>query len=694
MEECWIDYEQALKQVKKKQEEETKCSIQNRGFIDNYLYWYYYFEDLINKGYKLNYNNKDFNNFQKNTQLVKKDFTLKNIIIERIINTWKTNFKSSGEYSYSNIDHNHECKNDCTMNSNINNIDFIDSSYFKNRINNNDNNIIPQIKTSSIEVISNTFSIFVCKKNISKVHICNKSDCKYILRDKHGMEICILSGYVLGSVLHNEGFKKTQVSKDSYYDFNNEDKNDYDHYYDNEEYSPEEEEINNEFYDDAINHNNNNADTSINKILNLTNNNNNSQEDDNMFYYESIDNQNNIITNNSSNDLIITDSNEKVSILEICDIPIETKIDTATVNYNLLSSYFNNDDNNNINTDSDNDPIYNHKYFEETPVNIEITNHNKQSSLINKCKTIISDLLFNRNVRNVIDKQKVTEATARTKLIIKNYYSDCFNNNITPSSIEVDNIICNILNKNRLVQIPYDDNKICYYCSIIVCLWKLIYGSFHHHHHQNKKNKKMNNKYHFKHFIVGLLYMMKKDINVSVKSKNNNDDHKSKINNIIGGNTSSSSQESNGNNSDIELLTESLEDTRSILLKNPKITIVNDPINSDTSYNMIVLSDSEEEKDENLTTRSNRYFNMELKQEEKITLFQKDDFVRKNLPKTSDLKKICYSLNPKKTYQKSDVSKGRKWIEKSLSMIKNKNQINKYKEEIKNIMNNSRNIII
>jgi hypothetical protein len=609
--------------------------------INKYLKLYYKYELMLNNNFLFDRNDEDYIYFQTKTKDIKNNKSLYDDITKRIIDKWREDNKNN---IYLDYNHYHECKSDCMNKNNDSNIMNDDQIIHSKKIyNSNNNNKIQRFNTqntSNIINISNTFPIFICKRNAYFIHVCNQSDCKYILRDRNGIEVCIMSGYAIGSVVHNEhAFKKTQVSKDDYNtNIDNENDNDY--------YSQDENDTTNfgnvEYHEDGIinlehTYNNNNRNNRPNKRIKLRN--------DSLLL---INNNNQYHNNNNNN----------ISIDKINDIPIIHKEYTKS-------------DTNNENSNNDDDI---------DSKNIDLSKKNRKMRLLNNLyqkeiiffantKSIIYDLLFNKHKRKQIDEQHLVECTKLTLQKVKQIYIKSIRNGKIPLSTVCDNIINNnILVATRLMTLSYDDFTVCFYANIIATIWKLIYCS-QIDSEETKEYIKIN-KFHFKQFVVGILYMMKYDIIVSYYNKDINNNS----------NISNNTNDTNilRNSTDKNVSTKVIYDS-----KNTNINMIVFDDNNHNHNNIEYNNDSNSDVSQNSNNDNN---NNSIINKEDILLFSKDDFLNENLPNESDLQKINYSIKGDKTYEKSDVSKGAKWINKSLMLIKNKSKIIQCKNNIQAII--------
>lgn len=285
------------------------------------------------------------------------------------------------------------------------------------------------------------------------------------------------------------------------------------------------------------------------------------------------------------------------------------------------------------------------------------------NKLKDTCRSIITDLLFNKKNRNTIESINQKDIDKKIEQKLKAYYKECMQKGVLPVSWNVDSIIQEGLNiKHRLLlDLPKQDNIIYYYMEIIIEIWQLIAND-----KPNENNGIQSNW--FKQFVIGVLYMLQQGMFILINKDG----------------PSFPTLKEQYVDSDLEMSSCASLDCE-LNLKEESVDI---DLTSDEIYSII---DGENIKMTTVQSNGNMIDLISVEEEfdtdenfedcDKIKLVPKHDYLVFNLPDESDLSLISSSINSK-NYAKNDFTVGIKLVKSCLLNIRNKDNIDATREKI------------
>jgi hypothetical protein len=128
-------------------------------------------------------------------------------------------------------------------------------------------------------------------------------------------------------------------------------------------------------------------------------------------------------------------------------------------------------------------------------------NEMEVKDITSKIQNIVTDLLYNENERNRIDTFRKKELEILCRKTIYQYYKQSKKEYIRPNywkSMEI--IEQQSIKKQRLINIPYESNRVLFYTQIIQTLWSIIHQSIFY----KEKKTKLNARQH----VLGALYIL------------------------------------------------------------------------------------------------------------------------------------------------------------------------------------------
>lgn len=123
-------------------------------------------------------------------------------------------------------------------------------------------------------------------------------------------------------------------------------------------------------------------------------------------------------------------------------------------------------------------------------------------SVFEEAEHIIKDLIYNTRDRSSINEKREDELKKLAAISVKKYYKECRGAGFRPSISAADEKYASVINRKPLLSIlNFDRRRSTYYAHVCTKIWSCII--------QSPYWKKNSSIFHFRHHVLGTLYVMK-----------------------------------------------------------------------------------------------------------------------------------------------------------------------------------------